>query len=330
MRVALISLLFVTAVLMSASAQEPLSLVRSIELPHVEGRIDHLAFDPATERLYVAALGNNAVEVLDVKGAVHLKSLPGFREPQGIAVAIDTKVVAVATGQGEGLQFISADDYRPGAMVRLGDNADNVRYDAIAKRVYVGFGSGALAAVDPAVGKLLGQVKLPSHPESFQLERNGPRIFVNIPSAEQIAVVDRNAMKIVATWPVTAARANYPMALDETNHRVFIGCRRPAKVLVYDTATGKQTGSANIVGDTDDLFFDAKRGRLYVAGGEGFLDVLDVHRTESIARLAHIATAPGARTALFEPDQGRLYLAVPHRGSQRAEIRVFETRDEGS
>ena len=327
MRVALISLLFVTAVLMTGSAQEPLSLVRSIELPRVEGRIDHLAFDPATQRLYVAALGNNTVEVLDVKSGVHLKSLPGFREPQGIAVAIDTKAVAVANGQGEGLQLISADDYRSGAMVRLGDDADNVRYDATAKRLYVGFGSGALAAVDPAVGKLLGQVKLPGHPESFQLERNGSRVFVNVPSADQIAVIDRAAMKIVATWPVTGARANYPMALDEENRRIFIGCRRPAKVLVYDTGTGKQTGWVDIVGDTDDMFFDAKRKRLYVVGGDGFIDVLDVRPAAPITRVAHIATAAGARTALFVADQGRLYLAVPHRGSQRAEIRVFETRE---
>ena len=326
-RAALLSLLFMAAVLMAGSAEDPLSLIRSIELPHVEGRIDHLALDPVTQRLYVAALGNNTVEVLDVKSGVHLKSLPGFREPQGIAVAIDTKAVAVANGQGEGLQFISADDYRPGAMVRLGDDADNVRYDATAKRFYVGFGGGALAAVDPAAGKLLGQVKLAGHPESFQLERNGPRIFVNVPSAEQITVVDRSVMKIVTTWPVTTARANYPMALDETNHRVFIGCRRPAKVLVYDTATGKQTGAADIVGDTDDLFFDAKRERLYVVGGEGFIDVLDVRSPGPITRLAHIATAAGARTALFGPDEGRLFLAVPHRGSQRAEIRVFETRD---
>jgi DNA-binding beta-propeller fold protein YncE len=309
----------------TAAIQAPLVFVRAIDLPHVEGRIDHLAFDPATHRLYVAALGNNTVEVLDAAAGSLLKSLPGFREPQGIAVLADIKSVAVANGQGDGLRLIDT-DYRSGTLIRLGDDADNVRYDAPAKRVYVGFGDGALAAIDPSTAKVLGEAKLAGHPESFQLERAGSRIFVNVPSAEQIAVVDRGSMKVSATWPVTSARANYPLALDEANHRVFVGCRRPAKVLVLDSTDGRQMTSFDIVGDTDDLFYDAMRKRLYVSGGEGFLDVVQDEGANKFVRIAHIPTASGARTSLFAPDQGRLYLAVPHRGSQKAEIRVFEAR----
>jgi len=306
------------------SAEEPLTFARSIELPRVDGRIDHLAFDAIGQHLFVAALGNNTVEVLDLKAGAHVKSLPGFREPQGIAVAPDAKVVAVANGQGEGVQFLSVDDYRPGVSVRLGDDSDNVRYDGSAKRLYVGFGGGALASINPADGKVLATVKLAGHPESFQLERSGSRVFVNVPTADQIAVVDRGPMKVVATWPVTSATANYPMALDEANHRLFIGCRRPAKVLVFDTVTAKQVASFDIVGDTDDLFYDAARKRLYISGGEGFIDVFQNSEANSFARVAHIATAAGARTSLFVPDLNRLFLAVPHRGSQRAQIRVYD------
>lgn len=306
------------------SAQEPLTLARSIELPRVDGRIDHLALDAAGQHLFVAALGNNTVEVLDVKTGTHVKSLPGFQEPQGIAVASDAKLVAVANGQGEGVQFLSVDDYRPAASVRLGDDSDNVRYDVSAKRLYVGFGGGALASISPTDGKVVANVKLAGHPESFQLERSGSRIFVNVPTADQIAVIDRGPMKIVATWPVTSAKANYPMALDEPNHRLFIGCRRPAKALVFDTTTGKEVGSFNIVGDTDDLFYDGARKRLYVSGGEGFLDVFQNSDANTFTRVGHIATAAGARTSLFVPDLNRLFLAVPHRGSQRAEIRVYD------
>lgn len=303
---------------------QPLKFVRAIELPGVEGRIDHLAYDPSTDRLYVAALGNNTVEVIDAKDGSHLKSLPGFHEPQGIAALPDVKVVGIANGQGEGLQLIDAGDFHPKGSVRLGDDSDNVRYDAAAKRVYVGFGDGALAAIGAADSKAIGEAKLAGHPESFQLERSGSRIFVNVPSAGQIAVVDRSGMKVVATWPVTTAKSNYPMALDEANHRLFIGCRRPAKVLVYDTTTGKETGSFDVVGDTDDLFYDATRKRLYVSGGDGYLDVIADQGSSRFERLAHFATAAGARTSLFVPDRDRLFLAVPHRGNQRAEIRVFE------
>ena len=149
--------LAVLAMLQTRSAPSPLIQVGSIDLPRVEGRIDHLAFDAATQRLYVAALGNNTVEVLDIRAAAHIKSLPGFQEPQGIAVAADAKLVAVANGQGEGLQLLSADDFRSRALVRLGDDSDNVRYDAPAKRLYVGYGTGVLAAVNPADAKVLGE-----------------------------------------------------------------------------------------------------------------------------------------------------------------------------
>src|SRR5262245_30200724 len=308
------------------SAEEPLTLVGSIELPRVEGRIDHLAFDAAGQHLFVAALGNNTVEVLDVKAGTHVKSLPGFREPQGIAVAPDAGLVAVANGQGEGLQFLGLDDYQPGASVRIGDDSDNVRYDASAKRLYVGFGSGGLASVSPTERKVLATVKLAGHPESFQLERSGPRIFVNVPTADQIAVVDRGLMRVVATWPVTGAKANFPMALDETDHRLFIGCRRPAKVLAIDTASGKEVAAFDIVGDTDDLFYDASRKRLSVSGGEGFIDVFQIESPNRFARAAHMATAAGARTSLFVPAVNRLFLAVPHRGGQRAEIRIYDAR----
>jgi DNA-binding beta-propeller fold protein YncE len=323
----LISMTFLLALAVQSPSKPPLMLVHSIALPRVEGRIDHLALDAAGGKLFVAALGNNTVEVIDVKNGVHLKSLPGFREPQGIAVATDANLVAIANGQGEGVQLIGVNDYQPGKGVSLGDDSDNVRYDAAAKKLYVGFGNGAIAAVDPGDAKAIGTAKLAGHPESFQLERTGPRIFVNVPSAGQIAVIDRTTMKVAANWPVTTARANYPMALDEANHRLFIGCRNPAKVLVYDTASGKPIGSADIVGDTDDMFFDAKLNRLYVAGGEGFIDVLDARPEANLARLARIKTDAGARTALFAPDQPRLYLAVPHRGAQQAAIKVYEVQE---
>ena len=150
---------------------------------------------------------------------------------------------------------------------------------------------------------------------------------MNVPTADHIAVVDRNAMRVIATWPVAGAKSNFPMALDETNHRMFVGCRRPAKALVYDTTSGKEIGAFDIVGDTDDMFYDAERKRLYVSGGEGFIDVFDTRQPATPLRLARVKSADGARTSLFVAAQSRLYLAVPHRGAQKAEIRVYEVRD---
>src|SRR5258708_19460377 len=161
----------------AGSAQTPLTVVGTIDLPGVEGRIDHLAVDTAAQRLYGAALGNNTVEVLDLKGNSHVKSLPGFREPQGIAVVPDGKVVAVANGQSEGVQFIDAIDYHPTKAVKLGDDSDNVRYDVAAKRLFVGFGSGALAAIDPADARVVTEPQLPGHPAPFHPDPSGTRLF---------------------------------------------------------------------------------------------------------------------------------------------------------
>jgi DNA-binding beta-propeller fold protein YncE len=306
---------------------EPLRFVRAIALPGVEGRMDHMTVDSPGQKLFIAALAHNTVEVVDTKAGSHLKSLTGFREPTGIASVHDVSSIAIANGQGDGVRTINAADYRVIKEIPIGDDSDNVRYDAGAKTLYVGYDGGALAAVRPADGAVAGRATLAGHPESFQLESSGPRIFVNVPTAGHIAVVDRAAMKVVATWRVAGAAANFPMALDETGHRLFVGCRKPAKILIYDTGTGKEVGASDIVGDTDDLFYDSARKRVYVSGGEGFIDVLDARDPVTLKPVVRVTTAAGARTSLFVPDQSRLYLAVPHRGAQRAEIRVYEVRD---
>jgi DNA-binding beta-propeller fold protein YncE len=314
------------AIAASGGAEEPLTLLRAIPMPQVQGRIDHLTMDAAAQRLFVAALGNDTVEVLDTRAGAVLRSIGGFHEPQGIGQPLASDVVAVANGGTGDLVLLDRSTFRVLHTVALGGDADNVRFDPPAHRFYVGYGSGAIAAVSED-GVRAGEVRLAGHPESFQLEGKGSRIYVNVPSARHIAVIDRRSMKVETTWPVTTASSNYPMALDEDGHRLFVGCRRPAKVLVYDTASGKETGAFDVVGDTDDMFYDGKRKRLYVSGGDGFIDVLDGRQAGALNRLAHIPTAAGARTSLLVPAEDRLYLAVPRRANQVAEIRVYAVRD---
>jgi DNA-binding beta-propeller fold protein YncE len=306
------------------AADGPISLVTAIQLPRVAGRIDHLAFDPRTKRLFVAALGNDSVEVLDTRTGTHVTSLSGFAEPQGIAVVPDARVVTVANRRNGQVQLLNADDFRPGPTLRPGRDADNVRYDAKANRLYVGYGSGGIAGIDPHDGKLIGQVAVAGHPESFQLDNADARIFVNVPDAGVVTVIDRAAMTVTTTFPVSAARACFPMSLDEANHRLFIGCRQPAKVVVLDTANGRVVTTLDTVQDADDLFYDVSRKRVYVSGGEGFLDVIMEPTPSTLTRMARVPTAPGARTSLFVADQNRFYLAIPARNGRQAEIRVYD------
>jgi YVTN family beta-propeller protein len=303
--------------------EAPLKRVQTIPLPGVEGRFDHCAADVKGRRLFVAALGNDTLEVIDLRTGKVARSVGGLQEPQGVAFAADLGRVFVGNGEGGTCAVLDASNLQPAGSVPGLDDADNVRYDAAAREVFVGYGRGALAVLGAATGKHLAGIRLAGHPESFQLEPSGSRIFVNVPSAGQIAVVDRKKREVVGAWPVQGAGANFPMALDEADHRLFIGCRRPARLLVYDTGTGKQVSSAEIAGDTDDLFYDGARKRLYVAGGEGSITVLEQRDADHYATLARLPTAPGARTALFVPELDRFYLAVPHRGSQGAEVRVY-------
>jgi DNA-binding beta-propeller fold protein YncE len=306
------------------SGDAPLRLVGTIELPAIQGRIDHLAVDLAHARLFVAALGNNTVEVIDLRDRRVVQSLQGFDEPQGVAVAPDLNMLVVANGGNGRVQLLNGADLHSGKTVPLSGDADNVRYDPRQRRVYVGYGSGALAAIDPLSGSRIADIRLGGHPESLQLERNGDRIFVNVPGAGHIAVVDRKDMHLVSTWAMAGARANYPMALNEAAHRLFVGCRHPSKALVFDTSSGRIVASFDITGDTDDLFFDEVRQRVYVSGGEGFLDVIQQQPGDHFMRVLHLSTASGARTSLYVAEQNRLYLAVPRRGSTAAQIRIYE------
>jgi DNA-binding beta-propeller fold protein YncE len=306
----------------AAGPMQPLVLEQKISLGEVRGRIDHLAIDLARNRLFIAELGNNSLGVVDLAAGKLLRRIGELDEPQGVAYDSATDTVYVADG-GDGLLHRFKDtDLTPLDTIQLGGDADNVRLDPEAGRVVVGYGDGALALVDTASGKPTSEVRLPGHPESFQLERGGPRIFVNVPDARQITVVDRSTGKQVASWGLADAQANFPMALDEADGRLVVGYREPALLAVFDTSSGAPVARLPACGDTDDVFLDAKRDRLYLSCGAGFIDVVQ-QRDDTYEELARIPTISGARTALFVPERDRLYLAVRASGGEGAAVWVF-------
>jgi len=316
--------LIVLAVKTRAEDTMPLRLVQTIPLPNVEGRIDHMAVDPKGQRLFIAALENNTVEVLDLRAGTRITSITGLHEPQGVGFVPEFNKIFVANAKNGDCDVFDGLSYKLIKTVKFSDDADNVRYDANTRRVYVGYGSGGLGIIDAASAEQLGTIKLDGHPESFQLEKSGPRVFVNIPTAQKIVVVDREKRAMLAAWPTADVRANFPMALDETHQRLFVGFRKPARIGVFDTGSGRVTANLDSPGDADDIFYDSQRQRIYISGGDGFIGILQQQDADHYQTLAKIPTASGARTSLFVPEMTRLYLAVPHRGAQRAEIRVYE------
>ena len=300
----------------------PLRLVQTIPMSGVDGRIDHLAIDLTARRLFVCALGNDTLEVVDLEKGQRVQSVPGFKEPQGIVFMPKTKTVVVASGGDGRLSFLEGPPFKITKVLPLGEDADNVRYDADHERIYVGYGDGALAVVDAVKRERIGEVPLEAHPESFQRESSG-RIFLNEAGRARVAVLDIAKNAVAARWGLGGASANYPMALDEEHHRLFVGTRQPPRLIVLDTETGKVVASLETEGDVDDIFHDAARRRVYVIGGGGSVVVYDQQGPDRYTERARVRTAEGARTGLFSPETGQLFVAVPHRSNPAAEIRVF-------
>ena len=308
----------------AAQSGVPLKLEQTIPLSGVEGRIDHFTFDPAGERLFVCALGNNTVEVLDLRKGERIHSVTGLGAPQGVAYVPEVNRLFVANDKDGICKIYDGKSFQVVGELNLKDDADNVRYDEATKKIYVGFGSGGIAVVNARDGKQLGSIKLSAHPEAFQLEKNGNRIFVNVPNSRHVEVIDRDKGEVIARWKTDLAFGNFPMALDEANHRLFVGCRLPSRLVALNTDSGDVVAKIDISGDSDDVFYDSKRHRVYAICGAGKIDIIEQTDPKTYKALTRVNTANGARTGLFVPERDTLFVAVPHRGSQQAEIRSYQ------
>jgi DNA-binding beta-propeller fold protein YncE len=309
----------------SWAANPPLVLEAKIPLGAVAGRIDHFAFDPDRQLLFVAELGNDSVGVVDLKERSVVHRLAGLSEPQGLAWHVATSMLYVANAGDGSVRLYQGRDFTPAGRIELGDDADNIRIDSRRNRIVVGYGKGALAAIDPASRKKVADMPLKGHPESFQFNASGSRIFANVPDARQIAVVDADRGQQISTLDTAGASSNFPMAVDADEHRLLVVFRSPARLMVYATRTGKLEGSFDMCRDADDVFVDPQRRRVYVSCGEGVIDVL-AQASDGYERVARIPTIAGARTSLFVPATDRLYLGVRATATEPAAIWVFRPR----
>jgi YVTN family beta-propeller protein len=324
--VSAIATLLVGVALAHAQSNSPLRLEKIIPLPDVKGRIDHLSFDADNWRLFVAALGNNTVEVIDIKSAKVIKTIGGLAEPQGVIYQPERKRLWVANRSDGKVRIFDALTFQPLRTIELGDDADNIRRDAATQHIFVGYGKGGIATFD-SEGNKVADIKVDAHPESFQLEKNGPRMFVNLPNSHKVAVIDRTKAAVVGSWTTDDAQSNFPMALDEADGRLFIVCRKPAVLLVLDTKSRTVVAKLPTVGDSDDVFYDQKRKRIYASGGEGAIAVYQQQDADHYSKISQLDTMKGARTSLFVPELSRLFVAVRQVGENPAAIRIYDVID---
>jgi YVTN family beta-propeller protein len=301
---------------------DPLQLEAKILLGEVRGRVDHMAVDLKRNRLFVAELGNDSVGIVDLANRSVVRTIRGLNEPQGVGYEPSTDTLFVANARDGSVRLLGGDDYKPMGQIDLGSDADNIRVDSEAGRVFVGHSAGALAIIDVATHSKIGNVPLDAHPESFQIDAATGRIFVNLPDTHAVAVIDSKSGKPLASWP-TDKSGNFAMALDRDRSQLLVAFRSPPELAVFSMADGKSVFKAETCGDVDDLFVDNKRQRIYVSCGVGYIDVFETVGT-TYRHMARIATSAGARTSLFVPEMDRLLVAVRTGPAGPAAIWVFK------
>jgi DNA-binding beta-propeller fold protein YncE len=301
-----------------------LQLEKTIVLPNVSGRIDHMDVNLKEKIVYVAALGNNSLEVVGLANGKMIHSIHGLQEPQGIGYVPQTNEIFVANGGSGDCYFYNASTFAKTATIHLSSDADDVRYDSASHTIYVGYGEGGIAVIDALTHAQKGAVELPAHPEGFQIDKKANIILVNIPDRNMIGIIDLPQLKLINSWKRNEPSANFPMALDLENNRAFIGYRHPAKLLVLDIATGKEISSSDIAGDIDDLYYDAGQKRIYVSGGGGYINIFQ-DDSKGFKKISNIPTRSGARTSLLIPRLHLYVLAERASSGKEAALLVYNT-----
>jgi DNA-binding beta-propeller fold protein YncE len=311
------------------ASEPPLERVQTIALKGPVGGMDHLALDAKRGRLFVANTTNDSLDVVDLKAGKLLKQIPGQGRPRGVDYCPEVDRIFVGGGTGGVCNTIDGETYDVLKSVPLGDDADNVRYNPRTQRIYVVHADKELSVIDGKDYTLRSPIALPTNLGAFKLEAGRPRMYVNAKEGHVI-VIDNEKDEVVGKFPVAPAGANAAVAIDEPNHRLFIGCRQNPSLVVMDSDSGKIVASVPLPGDVDDLSFDARLARLYASCGEGAIAVIrqvDADRYES---LGTVPTVKGARTSIFNAADGHLYLAVPRRADrpeqENPEVWVYRPR----
>ncbi|HEY6293746.1 MAG TPA: hypothetical protein VI455_19505 [Terriglobia bacterium] len=316
-----------------SQSQPPLKLVQTFKMPtDVKGHFDHVTVDVAGHRLFATPEDYEAVEVFDLDRGQIIHIMKGIGRPHAVLYRPDLDRIYVTDGEAGEVKIFDGKNYDLIKSVKLEVDTDSIGYDPATKLLYVDNGGGdahqsysMFSIVDTTAGEKVADLKIDGDTlEAMALETSGPRIYVNNRAKNQVAVVDRQARKLVESWPVTLGKVNVAMAFDEANHRLFVGCRS-GHIVVLDTASGKELQALPITKGVDDLVYDPGRKRLYAAC-DGAVDVYEQTDPDHYKSLGKVATGPAAKTATLVSQLNRYFVAMPQHGSTPAEIQVFEVQ----
>jgi DNA-binding beta-propeller fold protein YncE len=333
MRFVLLALFVALAVSLQAQQKAPLKLVETIPLPGLkDGDFDHFAPDVEGHRLFLTAEENGKVQVLDTNTSKLIHTIEDVKAPHAILYRQDLKKLFIVEGDASAVRVYDSNSYQAVGEIKVSIDADSIAYDPATNYLYVVNGGreahtsySLISVIDTNNSKRLRDIKINSnHVEAIVLEKSGPRMFCNITGQSAVGVLDRNESALAATWRLPPGDTqNVAMALDEANHRLFVVTRKPGKLIVLNSENGQVIADLPAVGFVDDMSYDAKQKRLYLAGDQ-FLDVFDQKDPDHYVLLARIRGSFRAKTGILVPELNRYYLAVPHHENKDAEVRVYE------
>src|SRR3984957_14095330 len=339
MKKLLVVLTLVLVCVAKSPAQEksPLRLVQTISLNGLTRNWDHFGVDVKSNRLFVTSDDEPVVDVIDMRTNKMIHTITGLKGSHNVLTFPELKKIIVVDGEASELKIFNYDTYELMGHTELTIDAALAVYDPATKDLYVVNGGRAaktpyclISIVDTVTDKKLADIKLDTNRlESMALEKSGPRLFVNMTTANVIGVVDREKGALVTTWPITAGLQNVPMQYDEANHRLFVATRMPSRLVVVNTDTGKEVTSLPTADSVDDLAYDAAHHRLYVPGGNlngavGAITVIQQKDADHYEVIANIPTKPGARNARLVPELNKYYVNVSTKTPQEAQILVFD------
>jgi DNA-binding beta-propeller fold protein YncE len=319
-----------------ALAKAPLLYKGAILMPEVpQGPYsDHLAVDPAEHRLFATPQAAKSVYVLDFQSGKVLKSIPGFGNPHSVFYAAALHRLFVADGGDGSLKVFDSKDYHLIKRIALLADADGIAYDKRTKYLYVnngGEGAGKdyslISIIDTVSLEVKGEVRLDADKlEATVIDPDAPRMFADLPGKNQVAVIDLNSRRVLATWSVAPGKSNMALAYDPAMHRLYVGCRDTevrGQIVVLDASNGKLITSLPIGGWTDQIEWDAARKRLYTSCGTGQVFTYQLESDGKYRELPTVDTAILAKTSLFVPSLDRLYVSAPHLADFDARIMIF-------
>ena len=310
---------------------EALRLAGRTELPGYTGDFDHFAYDLASRTLWLAAEDHGTLDVFDLRTGALRKSWRGVVDTPHAIFYLAQKKRLIVTDSDSDTQVIEGKARR---TLRLAaPTADAMVYDASSGRLYIvnggrnaKLGKTYLSAVDATTLKRLGDLEFDTDKvEGMAVEQKGNRLYVNVTGKNEMAVVDKRDLKVLATWPIAGAEQNAPLAFDEEHGRLFVITRKPGKLIVLDGGTGVAVATFKAPERCDQVIWDSANRRVYALGGEGYIGVFQQDDADHYRELAHVPTAPGAKTGILVPETRTLFVAVsPGEAKSGAAILRFD------